>query len=380
MQTLFTGQLSPSRIIENIGLYLGYKIDIDDTLICFDEIQALPEALTSLKYFYEQAPAIHLIAAGSLLGVQVGKTGSFPVGKVNFMELYPLSFHEYLDAVGEHGLVERLLAMHQIAQLPDILHEKLLRHLKTFLYLGGMPEVVQDYLDNRDIAAVREIQLEILEAYRRDFSKYTDAQQAVKTSEVWQSAPYQLAKENKKFKYSDVREKARASTFEQTIEWLKNAGLIHLAYQLRTPKIPLSGYADYSKFKVYLLDTGLLGAMLNLTSDIILQPNALFAEYNGAFTENFAANELVKSGYEELYYWVSGSAAEVDFIVQSNNSVFPVEVKSGLSRKTKSLRSYADKYGPEKIFRLSPRNFVEDKNFVNLPLYAAFVLPHLIQK
>lgn len=379
LTSLFAGNLAPAHIIRNLSLYLGRKIEAADTLICFDEIQVAPEVLTSLKYFYEQAPEIHLISAGSLLGVEVGKSTSFPVGKVNFMTLYPMSFAEYLNAIGEELLTQQLFNTSAIVPMPSILHEKLLSHLKMYLYLGGMPEVVQDYLNNRDIAVVREIQHEILEAYRRDFSKYADASQVVKTSELWQSIPFQLAKENKKFKYSDVRSRARASTFEQTIEWLKNAGLIYLAYNLRTPKIPLAGYADYSKFKIYMLDTGLLGAMLGLSSDLIVKPTKLFSEYNGAFIENFVANELVKLGVKDLFYWTSRSDAEVDFILQLANEPYPLEVKSGTNRNIKSLRSYAEKYKPKRICRISPRNFIQDKEFINFPLYATFIAPSIIE-
>ncbi|MBK8490237.1 MAG: ATP-binding protein [Saprospirales bacterium] len=380
LRSLFTGELAPGRIIHNISLYLGRKIEAANTLICFDEIQTVPEAITSLKYFYEQAPEYHLIAAGSLLGVQVGKTGSFPVGKVNFMTLHPLSFAEYLEAVEENLLLDQLRNLPGIVPLPELIHEKLLSLLKMFLYTGGMPEVVQNYLDSRDIAEVRSIQEEILEAYRRDFSKYTDAFQTQKTSEVWQSIPFQLARENKKFKYSDVRSKARASTFEQTIEWLKNAGLIHLAFLLRTPKLPLAGYADYEKFKVYHVDTGLLGAMLGLSSDLIIQPNQLFAEYNGAFIENFVATELVKENEHELFYWTSQGNAEVDFIISHKNELYPVEVKSGTNRKTGSLRSYADKYHPRLLLRISPRNLIHDREFINVPLYMAFALPAILER
>ncbi|MFK7979215.1 MAG: ATP-binding protein [Saprospiraceae bacterium] len=379
LQTLFTGTLSPKEIIKNIGLFLGRKIVAKDTLICFDEIQAMPLAITSLKYFYEQAPEFHLIAAGSLLGVRVGKSNSFPVGKVNFMTLYPLSFAEYLHAVGESFLANELEGLSSITALTDLLHTKVLHLLKMYLYVGGMPEVVQDYLNHQDIAAVRTIQNEIIEAYLRDFSKYTSPSQAIKTSEVWKSVPFQLARENKKFKYSEVRQKARAVTFEQTIEWLRNAGLIHLVNNIRTPKLPLSGYGDFTKFKIYLLDTGLLGAMLNISSEIILNPSALFTQYNGAFIENFVNNELINTGITELFYWTSKSDAEVDFIIQYADNIFPIEVKSGTSRKTKSLKVYADKYTPPLVFRLSPRNFIKRDNFVNIPLYALFIFPNLIK-
>jgi len=372
--TLFSGNLDPKTIIINLGLYIGQKINSDDTLIFFDEIQVAPNVLTPLKYFFEQTPDYHIIAAGSLLGVSVGKQSSFPVGKVNFMKMYPMSFIEYLTASGDELLAYELKNFQLHNELPELIHERLLSQLKMYLYLGGMPEVLQNFLEFEDIASARKIQMEILEAYKRDFSKYTDKSQAIKTSELWQSIPYQLAKENKKFKYSDVRKTARAVTFEQTIEWLKNTGLINVVYQISTPKLPLSGYADYSMFKVYLIDSGLLGAMLNLSSDIILQPTGLFSEYNGAFIENFVAMELTVSGINDLFYWKSKSDAEVDFIIQTNKGIFPVEVKSGLNRNLKSLRSYDQKYKPKYIFRASPRNFFQDKNFINIPLYATFLL------
>jgi len=380
LRTLFTGSLSPNQIIENISLFLGRKIVADNTLICFDEIQSAPEAITSLKYFYEQAQEFHLIAAGSLLGVRVGKKNSFPVGKVNFMTLYPLSFEEYLDAIGESLLIKELKQIVIIEPLPELLHEKLLGHLRMYLFLGGMPEVLQDYIDNKDIESVREIQNEILEAYLRDFSKYAEPKQAIKTSELWKSVPYQLARENKKFKYSDVQKKARASTFELTIEWLRNAGLIHLVNNIRSPKLPLSGYADFSKFKIYMMDTGLLGAMLNVASYIVIKPNELFKQYNGAFIENFVNNELINLGFKNLFYWTSRSDAEVDFIIQYMHDIFPVEVKSGMNRNTKSLRSYAEKHHPKFIFRLSPRNFIQSEDFINVPLYGVCALKSIFEK
>ncbi len=374
LASFFKGDLNPHKIIENIGLLYGRAIQSENTLIFFDEIQTTPEALTSLKYFFELAPEYHVIAAGSLLGVSMGKKTSFPVGKVNFMMMYPMSFCEYLIAFGEEMLAAKISHHDPAEAIPEILHEKLITLLKMYLYLGGMPEVLQDYLENKDIASVRKIQEDILLAYSRDFSKYTEKTQAIKTSELWQSLPAQLARERKKFKYSDVRKGARASTYEQTIQWLKQAGLIYPAYQITTAKIPLTGYSDYSKFKVFVLDTGLLGAMLKINPGIILDPSALFSEYNGAFIENFVACELTNFGYDNLYYWASKSEAEVDFIVQNGDKIFPIEVKSGLSRNKKSLLSYGEKFHPEKLFRLSPRNFTRDGNFINLPLYAAFLI------
>jgi len=373
LQTLFTGEKKPEKIISNISLVIGRRINPDDTLLFFDEIQIAPEVLTSLKYFCEEAPEYHVIAAGSLLGVSVGKQSSFPVGKVNFLTLYPMTFIEYLTAVGEDLMAEKLMTMNNSEPLPEILHEKMLGHLKMYLYLGGMPEVLQDYLDHGDIASVRQIQNEILEAYQRDFSKYTDKIQAIKTSELWNSIPRQLAKEKKKFKYSDVRKNARAATFAQTIEWLKKSGLINIVYNTSTPKLPLSGYADYSKFKVYLHDTGLLAAMLNLSSGIIVEPTKIFSEYNGAFIENYVTQQLTAHGYKELFYWTSKSDAEVDFTLQIQDEIYPVEIKSGYSRNLKSLRSYANKYHPKYIYRISPRNFIQSGDFINIPLYACFL-------
>ena len=370
--SLFMEDLDPVTIIDNIGLYRGEKISSDATLLFFDEIQLAPNALTSLKYFCEQSPDFHIIAAGSLLGVSMGKQSGFPVGKVNFLTMVAMTFTEYLSAFGETLLVEKLEEIKE--PLPSFLHNKLIKHLKLYLFLGGMPEVLQDFLDNRDVISARKIQNEILEAYKRDFSKYTDRNQAIKTSELWHSIPRQLAKENKKFKYSDVRKKARAATFEQTIEWLKNAGLINVVIHIKVPKLPLSGYADFSKFKIYLHDTGLLGAMLNISSDSIVKPGQLFSEYNGAFIENFVAQELKAGKNRELFYWTSKSEAEVDFVLQKNNGVYPLEVKSGTGKSIRSLRSYDQKYGPELIFRISPRNFVQSGNFINIPLYAAFLM------
>ncbi len=370
LKTLFSGTFDPAGILSNIGLYLGRKITTDKTLVFFDEVQVSPEALTSLKYFYEQKPDLHIIAAGSLLGVSVGKESSFPVGKVNFMTLHPMIFSEFLMASGEEMLSEEISKRQYPEALPEVIHTKLLENLKLYLFLGGMPEVLQIYISEKDIALARSIQKDILNAYERDFSKYTEKAQTIKTSELWHSVPYQLAKENKKFKYGDVRKNSRASTFEQTIEWLNKAGLINIACCARSAKIPLPGYADSSRFKIYLFDTGLLGAMLGLQSDMILKPNDLFSEYHGAFIENFVASELIASGENGLYYWSSRSDAEVDFLLQHHKDIFPLEVKSGTGRNMKSLRSYADKFDPKLVLRTSPRNYTRDDDFINIPLYA----------
>ena len=374
LSSLFEASLTPESIINNISLYIGVRIIAGDTLIFFDEIQIAPRVLTSLKYFQEQAPEFHIIAAGSLLGVSMGKESGFPVGKVNFLTLFPMSFTEYLIEVGEDLFMERLKSLEKPSPFPDAIHNKMLSHLKMYLFLGGMPEVIKEYMLTRDIENVRRTQTDILNAYERDFSKYTDKFQAIKTSEFWNSIPGQLARENKKFKYKDIRKSARSNMYEQTIEWLRKAGLVQIAYNISTPKMPLSGYADFSKFKVYMNDVGLLAAKLNISSDQIVMPDALFREFNGAFIENFIAQELASSGEGHLYYWTSKSDAEVDFLVESNQKIIPLEVKSGTSRNTKSLQSYASKYSPDKVFRTSPRNLIQADNFINIPLYAINLL------
>ncbi len=376
LKSIFSHQLNPATLIEHLEIYSGKKIIAGKSLVFFDEIQVAPQALTSLKYFYEQAPEYHIIAAGSLLGVNLNKNVSFPVGKVNFLELFPMSFDEFLLAAGEDLLVSHL--QNSYKALPETIHQKINEYLKKYLFLGGMPEVLQSYFQRKDYTEVRAIQHEILEAYQRDFSKYAEKKQAVKTALFWQSVPYQLAKENKKFKYSEIKKHTRAAYFEETIEWLTGAGLIHPAYNIRTAKIPLAGYIDSSKFKIYLLDTGLLGAMLQVSPQNILKPNLLFKEYNGAFIENFAATQLIVNDIK-LYYWKSKSDAEIDFVVEMEDKIIPVEVKSGNSGKIKSLRSYYDKFHPELMIRLSPMNLHITNNFMNIPLYRINELTKIIK-
>ena len=378
LASLFDLSLDPTTLIESMSAAVGKPIRAGETLIFLDEIQACPRALTSLKYFCEEAPEYHVAAAGSLLGVSVGKTTSFPVGKVSFMTLYPMSFFEYLSAAGEDLLMAELAKRRACAAMPQLLHDKLTRSLKYFLFLGGMPEVIQHYLEHRDIEAVRHIQGEILQAYERDFSKHTSANTAIRIAEIWRSIPSQLARENKKFRYRDVRKGGRASRFESAIEWLRGAGLLHPVYSLKVPRLPLSGYVDESRFKLYLLDSGLLGAMLDLDSSTIVIGDALFAEYGGAFIESFVVTELVKKGFEQLYYWTSEGEAEVDIVFKPGAEIIPLEVKSGMSRRTKSLRVYGAKYGASRVLRTSPRNFTRDGDLTNVPLYAVAMLPDLL--
>ena len=374
LHVFFEGKLDPHEILEKLGLYLRKNISPESSLIFFDEIQAMPKAITSLKYFFEEAPEYHLIAAGSLLGVSLGRDVSFPVGKVSFLTLFPMSFYEYLLAAGEGALVEHVQKLKPEDSFESVFHDRLIDHLKRYFFLGGMPEVVAHYLEFQDVRRVRKQQKDILAAYRRDFKKYASRSQAIKNTEVWDTIPRQLSRENKKFKYNEVKANGRASMYDQSLDWLASAGLVHRAYLVERPMLPLSGYADFSKFKVYLHDVGLLGALLGATSKMFVTPGKAFQEYNGAFVENFIAQELRAYGAEDLYYWTSRHEAEVDFLLQVGEDVLPVEVKSGLNRNVKSLRSYEEKYHPKHLVRMSPRNFIRSENFSNLPLYAAFLL------
>lgn len=384
LNTLFAGSLDPHNLIEKISLYINKAIHSKDTLLFFDEIQLCPQALTSLKYFYEQAPEYNIVAAGSLLGISLGKQSSFPVGKVNFLSIGPMSFVEYLWAIDEDRLGDQLINANLDHTWPDYIHEKLSNFFKLYLYIGGMPEAIQDYITHKDIVRVRKIHKEILQAYQNDFSKYSEPKVAVKINEVWQSIPYQLAKENKKFIYSEVKNKTRAVHYEESIYWLQNAGLIYIVNQLRDIKLPLGGYSDNTKFKLYMLDTGLLGAMLDLTPSTIIDPVLIFKEYNGGFIENYVCAELTRQFYycgqyhKYLYYWNSDRSAEVDFIFQWHDAIIPLEVKSGTNKNTQGLRIYEGKYNPRYIFRTSPRNFINSGNFINIPLYQIVGLPHLL--
>ena len=378
LKTLFDADLNPGKLLEALSAYQARPILPTATLLFFDEIQACPRALTSLKYFCEESPQHHVIAAGSLLGVSVGKTSSFPVGKVSFMDLYPLSFIEFIKLLNEDALVNLLESKVTLVDpIPELLHEKLCGLLRQYLFLGGMPEVVQKYLQTRDLMSARGIQKEILKAYERDFSKHTTPTQAIRVSEAWRSIPSHLARENKKFKYSEVKSGGRAGQFESAVEWLRNAGLMYTAVNTTAAKIPLIGYEDHARFKAYVLDCGLLGAMIDVPSRAIVLDDRLFSEYNGAFVENFIATQLATKSERRLHYWLSEGVAEVDFLVMDNEMILPLEVKSGLNRNIKSLRVYAEKFHPPRIYRTSPRNFECRGDFANIPLYAIDLFPKL---
>ena len=374
LNEFFTGRLAPEKIVEKLSIYLESQIVPEQTLIIFDEVQNSPETITSLKYFCEKAPEYHIAAAGSLLGVKVGQSAPFPVGKVNFLDFYPMSFGEFLDAVGKSQLRLFLKNKTDFEPIATTFHAELVDLLKIYYFVGGMPEAVGQYVKDKDLNKVRSIQEEILAAYAIDFSKYTSSTEAIRLAAAWASIHAQLARENKKFTYAEVAKNARAREYSESIQWLVDAGLVIKVHNTQTPKLPLSAYKE-DKFKLYLLDIGLLGAMIKVSQRTIVQGNRLFSEYNGAFVENYAAQELVVHGTNELYYWTSKSTAEVDFIVPWQEEVIPLEVKAGVSKQKKSLRVYGEKYRPSVLSRSTLMNFKEDGNIRNYPLYAVWLFP-----
>lgn len=375
--SLFEAGLDPKMILKAISIEMNAAIVEGDTLLIFDEVQECPNALNSLKYFCENTPEQHIIAAGSLLGVKLAHVKGFPVGKVQFLTLYPLSFLEFLEALQETRLKAFLEEPRMPEPLPPNLHEKTLMHFKEYLFTGGMPEAVAEYVLSQNVAKVREIQMAILKAYSLDFAKHAPADHIMRINQAWSSIPSQLAKENKKFIYSVIREGSRAKDFEIALQWLIEAGLIHKASLITVPKIPLSAYADSNIFKIYLADVGLLGAMSNLSAKTLLQGNDLFEEFRGAMAENYIAQELIHSQYP-LYYWTSEGKAELDFLIEQEDVIYPLEVKSGHSSKKKSLRVYEKCYHPNLLLRASPMNLKRDGPILNCPLYMIEMLRELI--
>jgi predicted AAA+ superfamily ATPase len=365
---LFEASLDPEVILKALTIEMDAEIIAGKTLIIFDEVQECPNALNSLKYFCENAPDQHIVAAGSLLGVKLAHEKGFPVGKVQFLTLYPLSFLEFLEASKEERLKSFIEELKSIEPLPPNLHEKLLGHFKEYLFTGGMPEAVAEYINSQNLSKVREIQEAILNAYSLDFAKHAPKDQVMKINQVWGSIPNQLAKENKKFIYSALRTGGRAKEFEVALQWLIEAGLIYKVPLISTPKIPLSAYADFNVFKIYLVDVGLLGAMSHLSAKTILYKNELFQEFRGAIAENYVAQELIHSHYH-LFYWTSEGKAELDFVIEQDEFIYPLEVKSGNSSKKKSLRVYGDTYHPKFLIRTSPMNLIKDDDILNCPLY-----------
>ncbi|MCW3107575.1 MAG: hypothetical protein JWQ09_2081 [Segetibacter sp.] len=365
----FGGTLDPKQLIKILSIHASQDIEPHNTLLIFDEIQNSPRALNSLKYFFEEANEYHVVAAGSLLGVKTAGEKGFPVGKVNFLHMYPLTFFEFLQAVGEEKIRRFLEEYHTYDSIPNPIHEKLLELLKLFFFIGGMPEVVSEYIKSGKLSVVREIQLEILNAYEKDFAKHAPPHEIMKITTVWKQVHRQLAKENKKFIFAAIRKSARGRDYEEAIQWLSDAGLIHKSYLVESPKFPLSAYADTNVFKIFLLDIGLLGAQSNLSPQIIIEGDLLFTEFKGALTENYVAQELIATKHAKPYYWTSEGVAEVDFLLEEAHEIYPLEVKAGASQKKKSLLVYNQKYAPSKLIRTTTMNLKHDGDIYNYPLY-----------
>lgn len=368
MAELFASDLNVSRIITGIELYAGKKIDPEETLLIFDEVQEVPKALSSLKYFYEDAPQYQIICAGSLLGIALHGGTSFPVGKVDFMSLYPLSFKEFVYATLGERYAQLLDA--KDFELITPFKQVYINALKQYYFVGGMPEAVQSFVDDKDFNEVRSIQKRILTAYEQDFSKHAPVNIVPKIRMVWNSIPSQLAKENKKFVYGLVREGARAKDYEAAIMWLCDCGLIYKVGRVNSGAIPLKAYEDFKAFKLFVLDVGLLGCMTGINQSVLLKGNELFVEFKGALTEQYVCQQFKTLPDIGIYYYNNDrNTCEVDFVIDVGDKAIPVEVKAEENLKAKSLKSYRDRFSPEISVRTSMADYRQDDRFINLPLY-----------
>jgi predicted AAA+ superfamily ATPase len=376
---IFADNLSPSNIINQLQIKFGTSIEPANTLLIFDEIQECPEALNSLKYFNEKANEYHVVSAGSLLGVKLNRTKGFPVGKVDFLDLKPLSFFEFLDAMGEDRLRKLFASIDEFELISETLHQQAIALLKQYFIVGGMPEAVKIYAKEKDFTQARKVQKSIAEAYALDFAKHATATEVMKIMAIWDSIANQLAKENKKFIFSALKKSARAREYETAIQWLVDAGLIYKSFNISTPKIPVANYANKNIYKIYMLDVGLLGYMSRLPIDIMVREHQLFVEFKGALTENFVAQELISSRFDKLYYWSSEGQAEVDFVLPYELEVYPLEVKAGISTRKKSLLAYGEKYQTKILSRATLMNLKKNGVICNYPLYLVSLFP-ILQK
>lgn len=372
MAALFDGDFDVNRLIQGLKAETNVDIEPDSTLIVLDEIQEVPKALTALKYFCENAPQYHIVVAGSLLGVATHQGVSFPVGKVDYLELAPLSFREFLLALGEKHLVEMITSPSVDQELLASFHDRLIDYIKAYCYVGGMPEVVASYVEQRSWNEVRRIQDNILFDYANDFSKHTpEASFARRIEQVWRIIPSQLAKENAKFVFGMIRAGARAKEYELALAWLEEAGLVRRVNRLEAPRIPIMSYANASAFKLYHLDVGLLAAMVRLDERVLLEGNQVFTEFRGSLAEQLALQELQVDGGLDVCYWAMDgqSRAEVEFIVQTGSQIVPVEVKSGTNLRAKSLAVYMNKHQPRLAVRSSVANYKKTDNLYDVPFY-----------
>ena len=372
---LFEGNIEPDNIINKLQIQFNVSIIPEKTLIIFDEIQECPNALNSLKYFCEKADEYHIASAGSLLGVKLKRGKGFPVGKVDFLDLKPLSFFEFLNAIGEDRLREMFESINRFEPINEALHQKAISLLEQYFIVGGMPEAVEMFVREKNFDNVRKIQRSILDAYALDFAKHASPYEVMKIMAIWESIPNQLAKENKKFIFSAIKKSARAREYEGSIQWLTDAGLIYKTFNVSVPKIPIDSYADRNAYKIYMLDIGLLGCLSRLPIKIMMRQHQLFVEFKGALTENFVAQELMANRFDKIYYWTSRGTAEVDFVLQYELDVYPLEVKSGISARKKSLMVYEEKYNPKILSRTTLMNFRKDGRLCNYPLYIVSLFP-----
>lgn len=369
MADLFVSDLDTERLIMGIELYVGRKINSENTLLIFDEVQEVPRALASLKYFCENAPQYHIVCAGSLLGIALHQGTSFPVGKVDFLKLYPLSFSEFLMAIDKGQFAE--LLNKQDYEMITSFKQTYIDSLKQYYFIGGMPEAVQSFSENKDFSEVRSIQKRILAAYEQDFSKHAPNEIVPKIRMLWNSIPSQLAKENKKFIYGLVREGGRTKEYETAIMWLSDCGLVHKVSRVNTAGIPLKAYEDLKAFKLFIVDVGLLGCMVGLHQRTFLDGNELFSEFKGALTEQYVCQQLKTIDDLNIYYYTNNrGSCEVDFVVDNGGSIIPVEVKAETNLKAKSLKTYRERFNPEISVRTSMSDYKQEDLLLNLPLYA----------
>ena len=369
MAELFASDLDTDRLIMGLELYAGRKINPENTLLIFDEVQEVPRALASLKYFYENAPQYHIVCAGSLPGIALHQGTSFPVGKVDFLKLYPLSFREFLMATDKERFAE-LLDKQDFPMITSF-KQIYIDALKHYYFVGGMPEAVQSFIENKDFNEVRVIQKRILEAYEQDFSKHAPNEIVPRLRMLWSSIPSQLAKENKKFIYGLVREGARAKDYETAILWLSDCGLIHKVSRVNGVGIPLKAYEDLKAFKLFVVDVGLLGCMSGLRQRTLLDGNALFTEFKGALTEQYVCQQLKTVEDLEIFYYTNDrGSCEIDFVVDTGEQIVPVEVKAEENLRAKSLKVYREKFMPNVSIRTSMSDYKKEEWLINLPLYA----------
>lgn len=379
MSDLFSKDLDVYRLITGLELYLGEKIVPEQSLLFFDEVQEVPKALSSLKYFYEDAPEYQIICAGSLLGIALHDGTSFPVGKVDFLKLYPLSFEEFLMAIGMERFVQ-LLKSHDFSMITTF-KDLFTDSLKHYYYVGGMPEVVARFVENKDFTEVRQIQQRILNAYEQDFSKHAPNEIVPKIRMIWNSIPSQLSKENKKFVYGLVREGGKAKDYEAAIMWLSDCGLVHKVSRVTNPNIPLKAYEDLKAFKLFVVDVGLLGCMTGLNQRTLVEGNKLFIELKGSLTEQYVLQQLLTDGRWNVYYYTNDrGSCEIDFVADDGERTIPIEVKAEENLKAKSLKTFCEKYTPEIAVRTSMADFREQDWMMNIPLYCMGDFGEILKK